>query len=54
MSRNPFWLTDDQWKPVVERLLAVAFIRNDWLASTLMELAAQFGAVVGLVAEHVF
>ena len=37
-----------------ERLLPVAFVRNDRLATTLMEFAAQFGAVIGLVAEHVF
>src|SRR5690348_3672915 len=37
-----------------EWLLPVAFVRNDGLAATLIEFAAQFGAVVGLVAEHVF
>src|ERR1700747_2291908 len=37
-----------------ERLLPVAFVGNDRVAASLMELAAQFGAVVGLVAKHVF
>ena len=37
-----------------ERLLSVAAVRNDQFGSTLIELVAQFSAVVGLVAEHAF
>src|SRR6185369_1417942 len=37
-----------------ERLFPVAAIGNDRLGSALIEVSAQFGAVVGLVAEHLF
>src|SRR6188472_1687115 len=37
-----------------ERLFPVAAVGNDRLGSALVQFVAQFGAVVGLVAEHVF
>jgi hypothetical protein len=36
-----------------ERFLLIAAIRNDRLGSTFMQPVAQFGAIVGLVTEHV-
>src|SRR6187431_3364622 len=35
-----------------ERAFPVAAIGNDWLGSTLIQLFAQFVAVIGLVAKH--
>src|SRR3977135_2762647 len=37
-----------------ERLLPIAAVGNDRLGSALVQLVAQFSAVVGLVAEHAF
>ena len=37
-----------------ERLRPVAAVGNDGFGSALVQLLAQFGAVVGLVAEHAF
>jgi hypothetical protein len=37
-----------------ERLFPVTAIGNDRLGSALVEVIAQFGAVIGLVAEHLF
>ena len=37
-----------------ERLLPVAAVRDDGLGCAFVQLLAQFGAVIGLVAEHAF
>jgi hypothetical protein len=37
-----------------ERLLAIAAVWNDRFGSAPMQFSAQLGAVIGLIAEHVF
>ena len=37
-----------------ERALPIDAVGNDWIGSTLIQFVAQFIAIVGLVAEHMF